>query len=132
MKISLVGVLEDGTPKRAGVPNNPRNTVTIQQGANVTLEVKVQTPGGTFIDFNDPTTSLLWTIKKKPADQPPPIQKTASKSGTVATFALLPADTKNMTPGRYVYDVWLTYASARDAVIPLSTLVLEAAATSAP
>jgi hypothetical protein len=132
MKISLIGVLEDGTPKREGVPINPRNTITIQQGANVTIEVKVQTPGGTFIDLGDPTTSIVLSVKKKPADQPPPIQKTATKLGSIATFTLLPADTKNMTPGRYIYDVWLTCASIRDAVIPLSTLVLEATATTAP
>lgn len=129
MKISLVGVLEDGTPRRTGVPVNPRNTITIQQGANVTIEITAKTSSGTIIDFGAVGTVVAMSIKKKPADQPAAIYKTATRSGTLATFALVPTDTKNLTPGRYVYDVWLTFGGLRDAIIPLSTLILEAAAT---
>lgn len=132
MKISLVGLLDDGSPRRAGVPVNPRNTITISQGGDVIFEVKVQATSGTLVDLHDVSTSMIWSVKKKPADQPALIRSVAARTVQTATFTLTPADTKNLTPGRYVYDVWLTLGGKRDAVIPLSTLILEAAATPPP
>jgi hypothetical protein len=68
---------------------------------------------------------LTLVVKQKPADAAL-ITKTATIVKTVATFTLVPRDTKNLTTGRYVFDVWATTGGKRDPVIPLSGLILEA------
>jgi hypothetical protein len=128
MQIALVGLLENGLPQRSGTIINPRTTITIPQGVDLTLKITVQAPDGEWVMLTGST--LIWTAKKKPTDQEAVFAKTATVRHQTATFALDPSDTKNLIPGRFVFDVWLTDALGdRNPVIPLSGLILEAAAT---
>ena len=74
---------------------------------------------------------MVLTVKA-PSDLVLLVQKTATIASPTATFTFTPADTKGLVPGRYLFDVWFTHSTLRDAVIPLSGLVLEAAVTPAP
>lgn len=130
MIINLVGLLDDGAPLSPGVEGNPRRAVQLTRGSNVTLKVTAFTPQGVAVDFTGG--SLVFTVKKNPDDSTAVISKTATIAATLATFALLPADFRNMEPGNFAYDIWLTRGGSRDAIIPLSPLWLEPAAAPIP
>lgn len=122
MRISLVGVLEDGTPRRAGVPVNPRASLSIVKGSDVDLMVTVVTPAGTPVSLGG-SDELLLTVKKRPTDSLR-LSLTATIAGNIGTFAITPTDTRRLDPGLFGYDVWLTKDNKRDPVIPLSPFEL--------
>ena len=138
MNLTLIGVLEDGSPRRPGVPINPRTTITFPQGVSLSLTVQIVRPDGSPVILG-PSDKAEWSVKKKPTDNPPLIAKTATSLNVVAgnpVFTTLPVDTKQMEAGRYVWDVWLTRVvgldTFRDPVIGQSTLVLEASVVPVP
>lgn len=127
MLISLTGILDDGSTHRASVPSDPRQTLNIPQGSDVTITVRIVTPAGNTVDLSGAGTEVLLTIKKNPKlfhDSWPRITKAATLAGNVATFQLEPGDWYNWAAGRYSWDVWLTKDGSRDAVIPTSPLML--------
>lgn len=129
MVIDLQGLLEDGTPP---TPDrfNPRKAISFCHGQDVSIRFQVRTPGGGGVPITDPT-SLVLTVKKNPADSPL-FKVTPTIVAGTPTFAITPANTKNLQPGTFVYDIWLTAGGKRDAVVPLSPLRLEAASTPVP
>jgi hypothetical protein len=128
MVIELIGVLETGGPRAAGVPVDPRRTLTVPLGTSLTLRVSVLASDGSQVQL--PINSLAWTVKKSPLDTSAAFTKTGpAVAGAVCDFSLLPADTKNLSPGKYVFDVWYVVAGVRNAVVPLSPFELEYAAT---
>lgn len=136
MIIRLTGVLDSGENHTGLAPENPRITVSLPRGVTATVEVRVVTPGGQPVDLSG--YAAVMTVKKSSTlDSPDP---GFVKSGTVSTgeknlvtFSVAPGDTKPLTPGRFVYDVWVTSgAGARDPVVPISPLNLEPAATPPP
>lgn len=131
MIIHLSGLLDDGAPLAAGVAANPRRAVSVVRGQDVTIAVTVTTPQGEPVDVSSPA-ALVLTVKKRPQDYQAVATKAATVAAGVASFALTPADFKNESPGLFVYDVWLTKSGARNPVVPLSPLHLEAAATAVP
>jgi hypothetical protein len=132
MLIELVGVLDTGGPLSAGVPINPRVTLTVPKGTSLTLRVTVVDRAGAVVLL--PINSLLWTLKKTPRDTDKVFAKTGPAAAAASCdFSMAPADTKNADPGRYGYDVWFTDAfGARNSVIPLSPFELEFAAANIP
>jgi hypothetical protein len=132
MLLELIGVLETGGARASNVPANPRKTLTVPIGASLTLRVSVVETNGSQVQLD--TNSLTWTLKKSPRDA----DKLLLKRGPAAPaaqcdFSMVPNDTKQALPGRYVYDVWYTDANGnRNAVVPLSPFELEFVATLPP
>lgn len=122
----LTGVLEDGTkPRSSGVPVNPRKALSVPVAADWSAQISIVTPLGSSVNLAGAT--LLLTIKKRASDAPL-VSRLATLGGTGGTFTFVPIDTRNLEPGYYVYDVWLTDSGGnRSAVVPLSPLHLEAA-----
>lgn len=137
MNLTLIGVLQSGGTFASGVPSNPRTTITIQQGASVRISVYVVEPSGGQVKLNVGDV-VAFAVKKRPTDTPPLISKVMTMMAQTdhAEFDIDSADTKQMDAGRYVWDVWLTRVDGevtlRDAVIPQSPLVLEAAVVPVP
>lgn len=131
MKITLTGLLDDGSPRRPGVID-PRETITFPQGSDVTLVVSIITPTGSPVPLGGSGVELLLSVKKRTLDQPSRIKKLAVLSGTAGTFTVEPADTRWLAAGQYVFDVWLTKDGDRNAVIPTSQLVLTASVAAIP
>lgn len=125
MLITLTGLLQDGSLPRAGVLSDARRTVIVPLHANLTINMSVVSPNGHVLDLSGVGTSLLLQVMKRP-NEDIKLKKTATIAGKVATFTVTPADSKNLLAGYYVYDVWLTLAGLRDAVIPLSSWVFSA------
>jgi len=134
VNLNLIGILEDGSPPVLGQqPLDPRTTIRWTRGENVTINLTVKNTAGQEVSLAQPgpppadQTSLLLTVKKRPQDS-----KVFDKTGTLGVFTITPADTKNMEPGRYVFDIWLTKGGKRDPVVPLSTLLLEPSSAPVP
>ncbi len=124
MKVFLTGVLEDGTPRRPGVPANPRTNLDVPQGVDLEIVVMVITPQSIAVNLGV-SDVLTLTVKKRPEDNQK-VQKVATKSGNIGTFTLVPNDTKALPLGLYSFDVLLEKDSKKDVVVPLSPFNLQA------
>ena len=128
MQINLTGVLNDGTAYANAVPRDTRAQIVLVQGASMDIDVRVLLPTGAGAPSSGQVT---FGVKKKAAEGAL-IKKTATYVGGVWRITLTPADTKQMSVGYYIYDVWFTLGGKRDPVIPLSPLMLMATATPIP
>lgn len=143
MVVDLLGVIEDGSNPAPGVPSNTRKTLLLTRGANATIRVQIKTRGGVpFIPpVVDASNKAVLTVKKKIGQE-----SILTLAGVVMTpadgpesgykFTLGAADYTTIEPigigGRFLYDVWVTRAGQVDAVVPLSTLIIEGAARPIP
>ena len=132
MRVALTGVLEDGTPRRAGVPVNPRTTLNVPQGVDLELVVDVVTSSGVGVNLEVEGTELLLTVKRRPSESTPRIVRKASLAGRRGTFLVEPGATRRLLPGLFSFDVWLTKNGLRNPVIPLSPFNLQAANAAVP
>ena len=129
MIIRIAGLLPDGSTPRDGVVDDARRTINVPIGTSLDLVLSIVTPNGASVDLNGAT--IQFTLKKRPLEDIK-IAKTGIIAGGGATFSILPADSKNLFPGYYLWDVWFTKAGKRDAVIPLSPWLFSASATPIP
>lgn len=131
--ISLTGLLENGTNPGVGVITNPRVPIRFQVGASVVVNVAVIAPNGAQVALSNSYTFIM-SCKLRPQDIPVAFAVTGTLSPNlgpnVVTFTITPANTQRMQPGRWIYDVWQVDPSGnRDAIIPLSPLLLEPSVT---
>lgn len=124
MRIFLTGVLEDGTDRAAGVPNNPRTAIKVPRGTDLELVVTVVRPSGTKVNLSLPDTEMSFSLKRR-SDEPAKVSKTATLAPTQGTFTIARNDTKSVTPGLYSYDIWLRQGDQMDAVIALSPFLIQ-------
>lgn len=136
MRVALLAVVENGDRRSPEVPANTRQTLQAARGSDLLVRATVVTPGGIRVDLGAAGTSLVLTVKRKTSDGSATLSKTGSVQPLVgkgvADFSFVAADFKNLTPGRYVFDVVLVQTSARQAVVPASPFVLQAGVTPAP
>lgn len=132
MVIDLDGVLDDGTlPDPTSPAGEDRHrTIRLALGQSATIQLRVTNPSGQPAQTDGATATLA--VKRRAFDSPA-ISKSAAMAGNQATFALVPADTKLLETGHYVYDVWVqTSPTARDPVVPISAWVLADSVVPAP
>lgn len=131
MVIDLVGILDDGSAYAPGIPLNPRKQLNIPKGGDVTIRLSVFTPNGEAVSLASPV-ALVLTVKNRPEDSAI-FSRTPTVVGTVASFAITPADMRQQEAGFYVYDIWLTDSGGKtNPVVPLSPLQLQAASRAVP
>lgn len=123
------------------------NALQVVRGATRTydLAISADTPGA--VDTGPPSdltgARLLLSVKRERTDPAPLFVKdsAAPPSGIVitdargglATVTFAPADTQNLDPGFYLYDLWVVFADAsRVPVIPESTLEVLSSITRIP
>lgn len=111
-----------------------RYPIRLNRGASVELRVTVLDQDGVPIDLTGKTVTL--TARAAPSAEEPLFAAkvfTAGKSDGCALFSFAASDTKNLEPGRYVYDVWVTdNVGGNQPAIELSELLVMAAAFHAP
>ncbi len=126
MVISLLGLLQEGSDRSPRVPGSGVQPVELPIGAHVQLRLQVRTVGNVPLRLTG--TTLKLSVKRSFLDSVPLVTlQGAALAGVEASwvaFDLLPAVTKPLAPGRYVYDVWRIAGADRDRVVPLSPLVL--------
>ena len=115
----------------------PKNAISIYQGASRTLALTVLDAGGDAVDLTGATAYM--TVKKLLSDSTALVRKASTdvaqasivtpRAGKVE-FYLVPADTKTLDAGRYVFDMWVQLASgSRYAVVTTSTFEVRGAVT---
>jgi hypothetical protein len=112
----------------------------IARGTSKNFSLSVQDGSGGHVDITD--CRLVFSIKRTITDPFPIVQKTSAHSDQIeiikplrglATIKLVPADTHNLDPGVYVYDLWIVLKTgSRYQIIPPSAFVVEAAVTVLP
>jgi hypothetical protein len=84
---------------------NDDNSIRLTRGDTARFLVPITNDlTGTTYELTD-SDKLTLTIKKKETDSQPLVQKVLTGSNS---FHILPSDTKNLSFGKYVYDVELT------------------------
>lgn len=93
---------------------DPVNSVTIVRGASKKLALTVQDENDSPVDLTG--SRLVFTLKTSLASEHPLLVKTSdddsqilitSPTAGLAEVYILPADTKGLEPGQYVFDIWL-------------------------
>jgi len=92
-------------------------TVEVQQGETVTLQLSVVDTDGNPVDLA--TTTVWFTVRRRPGDARLLIQKDSSDIAEVeilsptadgiANIMLVHDDTKNLRPDTYAFDAWIAY-----------------------
>lgn len=84
---------------------NDDNSIRLTRGDTARILVPITNDlTGTTYELTD-SDKLTLTIKKKETDSQPLVQKVLTGSNS---FHILPSDTKDLSFGKYVYDVELT------------------------
>jgi hypothetical protein len=132
MLVNLTGLYQDGSrPRGGGAQPDPRTTLTVPQGGDLTITLRVVTPAGSPYPLRLED-DLLLSVKKKTGDYPARITKRGVVFNGGATFTFQPADTRYLAAGAYLYDIWLTRESVRNPVLPASPLQITASVAAVP
>lgn len=139
MRLSLVGILEDGSNPSPSLPASARTSVRIPRGSDVSIDLAVVNRSAIPVPIATGD-SLTLTIRKTIGSGPALVATgTPAAARGPGHWALAIADTAWQAidgvglGGFYVFDAWLTQAGpTRSEVVPLSYLVLGAAATPPP
>lgn len=139
MRVDLRGLLRDGSNPGPGVDQNSAQTVAMPYGGTLVVVVTVVRQDGSAPDLAGYIATLAVKAVSNQWDRWPGFRKTVTlpSVGVAANVAVLPtivpADTKFLQPGRYVYDVWLQSPSGeQNSVVDLSAFVLSPAAVPPP
>lgn len=98
----------------------PANAIQIIRGASRTVELAVTDDTGAPVDLTGAKVYL--SVKSSPTDARPLIQKVSTDSTQVeittpregkAKIYFVPADTQNLDPHEYTFDVWAVLASGK-------------------
>lgn len=131
----IIGVVEDGSPGSLSSHGNPRRTMRFTKGMDLTLELSVVGESGGNIDLTGGT--IVMTVRKQTEPAETVVQKTATlrpeQGENRADLTFVANDFKFVTPGQFVYDIWLTTGSgSREPIVPTSPFLLEPTVTDVP
>lgn len=135
MIVDVAGVLEDGAPRSPNLPAGNASAISFPRGSTVSVRLRVTTPTGAPVDLGGG--SLTLTVKKNALQDRPDLIVAGVVAVALgkgyATFAIAPAGTRRLLPGRYAWDAWFVDgASNRNAVVTASELVLTPSVTTVP
>ncbi len=126
----IQAVYENGTVPPAGFVPLQTAPVPLQwpRGEDGSIVVSVVDQAGDPVNLTG--ASLALGVRTFPFDADPIFVRAGSvtdAAGGVAAFTLVAADTADLAPGHYRYDVWLVLAGERHQIVPASDFqVLEA------
>lgn len=96
----------------------PENEIEIYRGSSKTFELEVVDAEEEVVDLTG--ARVVFSVKCSLSDPAPLIQKDSDKGvgeveiahplTGIAEIKLVPADTRAMTPGEYIFDVWVVLA----------------------
>ena len=133
MRVSLIAIADRQVSSPPGSLAEVGPTeIRLPRGETLTVELSVLTPDGGPQNLTGWATVLQ--VKRLAVDDPADI----SVAGTVPSlgqvrFAITPANTRRLEPGRFVYDVWTTDpAGNRYQLVPVGVLLLLSTVTTPP
>jgi hypothetical protein len=131
---NIRGLYLDGSPFAAGVDRNPRTTLSLQKATELVVDVDVTNPSGAPTDLTN-VVPVVFSLRKNPE----PLNSMALVSRVCiipagaargrTRFTVVPYDTVNLQPGRYVWDLRGKFPGNKwETLIGLSPLHLEGTA----
>jgi hypothetical protein len=135
--IQLLGIVENGAVASSLLPANNRTPISMPKGTDLFVNMDLYKRSGQRASLITGSPVLLLTVRKKFTD----LKFVIRKQGTITNapmgqvqFVIAHADTKDPSfePGLYSYDIWLTQAGFRDAVMPISAFYLTPADAGIP
>lgn len=119
---------------------SPANTITMTAGTSKTFNLTVTDCDGNPVDITG--ARIIFTVKGCVDDTQPIIQKDSNNPLEIvltlprlgqAQIYLQPADTLNLDPGEYVFDVWVILPSGKryQVIIP-TPFIIKAGVTYLP
>lgn len=128
-KIKLIGVYDDGTRPRYGLPFDPRAPLRLLHRQPTTVELEVITPAGIPFPLSLGDQFALVAKHRNGCDPLPVLQVAGllapTRGPNFATFSITAADTEDLTPKHYQYDVWMVRSGVGTSLVPTSTLMLD-------
>lgn len=122
----------------------PRNAISIIRGSSKAIELAIRKDGAAF----DLTGVALYFTVAEPRypdaaeapENPTPVIEKTSEDGIevtsapygLATITILPADTAELVPGDYLYDVWAVVQDAQFCVVEPTLFQIRAGVTRLP
>ena len=133
MVLYLTGILEDGSSRAAGVPLVAATPIILHRGETTQVRVQIIRPSGQLVNLAQVASDITLTVKRFIVQQPPSLMRVGVMASSGATFEIEAGAMRQMQPGQYLYDVWLTLLDGTShQVVLTSTLMLEAAVKSPP
>jgi hypothetical protein len=127
----ILGIYEDGSDRDIRLPSNVRIPLKMTQGSTLLVRLRVLTTAGVPVDLAASSATVYLTVKRHASNGAGDLAVTGELTPIFgvnrAAFTLQPSNTKFLTPGRYVYDVWMVHTGGRDALVPMSQFELEPA-----
>lgn len=131
MVVNILGIIYDTQIRAANIPSNPDLVITVPQGGDATVRMRlVYASGGIVPKTKIKAASVVLTAKQRILGAPKNLELTATFDVDTQSWQFLvpAAKTKNMTFGRYVYDVWVTLLNgeleSREQVVPASAFII--------
>jgi hypothetical protein len=132
----ITGVLENGEARAPDVPRHTATTIVVTRFEDAEAIVDVVYPTGVPVDLTPGGDFVEWTARLTIAAKLDPCMKlpTLVVAGVLVrpegknrlSFSM-PAETfRQLTPGRYMFDVTLDADGEHHTVVRVSTLILEA------
>jgi hypothetical protein len=134
--IKLTGVVDDGSARHPLVPANSARSIQFPKHSDVSVLVEVVTNANVPVDLLSGSWSAHFSVASHPGGPSRPnaclplqVSSTALRSGSsnVILFTLNRALFRNLDPGRYYYDISLTYDGEKHQIVRVSGLHLEMA-----
>lgn len=128
-KVNLLGVFDNGTRPRNGLPIDPRVPLRLLHRQPTTIELEVVTPVGIPYDLLSGD-AFAFVVKQRDGCDPLPVlqvagARAATRGPNFATFSVTAADTENLEPRQYQYDIWMVRSGDGAVLLPTSLLTLE-------
>jgi hypothetical protein len=126
--LRLLGILQDGNDLADSAPLSSAQPLEFTRAETVRIDLRVLGRAGNPIDLTGCTVRLICSRSSQWVGDGFVLNATvdAGAYGT-ASFALVPQTTRSLTPGRYVYAVWVIGPAPsveQVCIVPLSALVL--------
>ncbi len=133
MVIRLTGVIQDGTERAIGVPANPRRSIRVLDGDDLTIELTIVRPGGQPEDLSSGSPVVTMRIGRKSSGGA--VASLKEKNGVLVdgggdgrediTFTAGDLEELRNVVG-LVFDIFLVKSGTRNTVVPLSGFALDA------
>lgn len=118
----IYGVVNNGGWVSATLPSN-RKPLEIARGESLVVLINVTDTSQVPYALADAALALVFTVRRAPglgALLTQTATKLPARGPNIAQFSFTGEQTKFLDPGIYLYDVWLTTASGREQVCPMS------------
>lgn len=128
-RVKLLGVVEDGTVPRVGLPLDARTPLRLHHRVPTRIELEVVTVSSVPYQL-ETGDAFAFVIKERAACDTLPLLQVSgaadpTRGANVAAFSLTAAHTENLEPRHYQYDIWMVRAGVGMVLVPTSLLILE-------